>query len=413
MSFFLLSMWAALDALQSVFLLLVWGIGLARFIKPPVSRCPPADSTPDYRKASLIIPLTGRSPEMEAALQSFLTQDYPFLETLLVTSGDADPARGLAEALSLQHERIRHVRTGAAARCAQKNHNLLAGIAAADRESEVFVFCDANHLARPDAVRELVAPILRGVAEFTTGYREVELHAFEPEGVALRLLVWSMGQFQALPAFTQPWGGAMAMSAAAFRNHRVADLWAASAVDDCSLAGLLAGKGVPVRYCPGALLRTPVRSTAPDHLLDWFTRQLLYPRFYTRAVWRLMGVILISALVLPAASLLLAIGASIGAVSPAVVPVAACHLSVPIGLGVWLRKRLCAGCPPAVWWAGFLKTLGVVYAAYWKTLGATAVVWRGVRYEVDGRGHVTRIDRDRLRSGAAWVPTQHPNPDIS
>jgi YD repeat-containing protein len=405
MSHLLLLMWATLVALQSFFLILVWGVGLGRFLKPRVLKSFRAEALHTYPRASLIIPLTGRTPEMEAALHSFLRQDYPHLETILVTSGEADPAHDLADKLARQHHGTRHVRTGTATQCAQKNHNLLAGIAAADRDTEVYVFCDANHQARPDVVLELVAPIIRKEADFTTGYREVELHGFEKNAVSFHLILWSMGQFQASPIFTQPWGGAMAMSVAAFQKHRVGDLWARTVVDDCSLAGLLVKKGIPVRYCPGAMLRTPVRTMDSHALLDWFVRQLFYPKLYTRAVWMLLGLILLSALILSVASMGLLIAGLAGVVlPPGTIPVALSHLGIPFVLSALLRRKRCTQCPPKIWWAGFFRTLVVVYSAFWKTIGATRVTWRDVRYEVDGQGNVTRIDRqDSHRPDAGWA----------
>jgi hypothetical protein len=395
---YLLAAWGALVALQYIFLVLVWGIGLARFFKPPASADLSAHAGAAGPRVSLIVPLTGRTPEMEASLRSLMAQDYPGLETILVTSGESDPARGLAEELSRTHPATRHILAGAATRCAQKNRNLLEGLAAAHPDTEVFVFGDANNLARPDLVRQLVAPIRRGEAEFTTGYREIELLGYDPDAVAQRLILWSIWQFHSLPVFTQPWGGAMAMSTAAFQTHGVGELWAESAVDDCSLAGLLARKGISVRHCPGAMLRTPVRAMRPERMLDWFTRQLLYPKFYTRPAWRLMGLILLAALLLPGSSLFLATGGVLlGISSPTVATLALGHLCLPVALGEVLRRRLCAACPPAVWWSGYMRTFVVVYAAYGRTFGATAIRWRGVRYELDHRGRVTRIDRQGSR----------------
>jgi|WetSurMetagenome_2_1015567.scaffolds.fasta_scaffold01631_4 ceramide glucosyltransferase len=391
---FLLAAWGALVALQCLFLVLIWGIGPARFFRPSASGAPGARTGTAGPRVSLIVPLTGRTPEMEAALRSLMAQDHPGLETFLVTSGESDPARGLADELSRTHPSTRHILAGAATHCAQKNRNLLDGVAAAHPDTEVFVFGDANNLARPDLVGQLVAPILRGEAEFTTGYREIELLGYDPDAVAQRLIIWSIWQFHAMPVFTQPWGGAMAMSADAFRTHGVGKLWAASAVDDCSLAGLLARKGISVRHCPGAMLRTPVRAMRPDRMLDWFTRQLLYPKFYTRPAWLLMGLILLAALLLPGSSLFLATGGVLlGISSPTVTAMAFGHLCLPLTLGEVLRRRLCAACPPAVWWPGYMRTFVVVFAAYGRTFGATAIRWRGVRYELDDRGRVTHIDR--------------------
>jgi hypothetical protein len=405
MSQVMLLIWACLAALQALFLTLVWGVGIGRFFNRRGADESRSAATPSAAfQASLIIPLTGRSPSMEAALASFLNQDYPRLETLLVTSGESDPAHDLARQLAERHRGLRHVTAGAAVHCAQKNHNLLAGIAAASRQARLYVFCDANHIGRTDLIRRLAAPILRGEAEFTTGYREAALEAHAPGSVSLRLILWSMGQFQAMPLFTQPWGGAMAMSVSAYQRLEVEALWSRTVVDDCSLAGLLAKSGVRVKYCPEAMLRTPVRAMDFQALLDWFTRQLLYPKFYTRTAWRLLGLGLASSGILFAASLALLLAEGLGAfTAPGAVAAAGGHLGLPLALGVLLRRRLVPRCPWKTWWAGFGVTLAVLFRAYFRTLGAKRVVWRGIGYEVDEHGEVARIEHAVSRpSVSSW-----------
>lgn len=65
-----------------------------------------------------------------------------------------------------------------------------------------------------------------------------------------------MRYLQAMSAFTQLWGGAMAMTREAYAKYGVAQLWLENVVDDCSLTALLQVRGAKVRLCPGALLHT-------------------------------------------------------------------------------------------------------------------------------------------------------------
>ena len=58
--------------------------GVFRGVTPEGS-APAAESWPACPRVALIVPLTGNSPEMEAALTSLLNQPYPNYETVLVT----------------------------------------------------------------------------------------------------------------------------------------------------------------------------------------------------------------------------------------------------------------------------------------------------------------------------------------
>ena len=123
----------------------------------------PADASwPACPRVALIVPLTGDSPEMEPALTSLLNQPYPNYETVLVTRDLEDPATPLVRALLARHPHSRHIVSGPAAGCSQKNHNILAGVNALDDAAEILVFCDSTHQARPNFLRELIHPLVTG-----------------------------------------------------------------------------------------------------------------------------------------------------------------------------------------------------------------------------------------------------------
>ncbi len=116
----------------------------------PEGSAPAVEAWPACPRVALIVPLTGNSPEMEAALTSLLNQPYPNYETVLVTRDLDDPATPLVRALLARHPHSRHIVSGPAAGCSQKNHNILAGVGALDDAVEILVFCDSTHQARPN-----------------------------------------------------------------------------------------------------------------------------------------------------------------------------------------------------------------------------------------------------------------------
>ena len=135
-----------------------------------------------------------------------------------------------------------------------------------------------------------MSPIALGRAEFTTGYHEVVPQDDRPFTLVYTMCVLFMRLMQALASLTEPWGGAMAVRRRTFDEAGIAGFWSTNVVDDCSLTTFLKEKGVRVKLCPGALLRT----RAADHKYSvwraWIDRQILFLKFCVPAQWVLLGI---------------------------------------------------------------------------------------------------------------------------
>lgn len=347
----------------------------------------------DWPVTALIIPVAGEHPSMAAALKSLLSQDYPRLLPILVTATAEEPAARLIRDLLKEHPAARHVVAGEAQHCGQKNHNSLQGVAAAGSEADVYVFCDSTHLARPDFVRCLTGPIARGEAAFSTGYHMVDAGDWRPITLAYAFCVLLLRLLQALSAFTQPWGGAMAMSRTAFRQYGVAELWAHNVVDDCSLAGLLLGRGVHVRLCPGALLRTEAVGHALPVWRAWMERQVLFLKFCVPGQWLLLGLLALLMALPPLCAGLALVGGLLdvgggGAVFAALLYLAA----LAAVLYVW-RDFLPAPLPLWRWiWACVCASAMFVWV-YGRSIPAKGIIWHGISYTVGQGGTVLRMHR--------------------
>ena len=352
--------------------------------------------------AALMIPVAGRSPAMERALLSLLQQEYPGLSVLLATHGKDDPARDMVLELVRRHPRARHVECGPAVLCGQKNQNLLDCLKALEPDTAIYVFSDANHVAKPDFVRQLVRPIMQGQARFCTGYRRtrlfdtVALGGTEAPSVAFHALNRFMGLLETLPVFTQPWGGALAVEADAFRELDIRGLWSRTVVDDSSLAGLLVQKGIKIRYCPGAILDSPVAAVNEERLDSWFFRQLFYPKFYTYGPWLLIGAGLawFAAACLVSLALPLAWLTGLFAVPGFAAVAALTHLGALTLFQELLRKRIAPGCPRPVWRKGLFLAVRVTYATYARTILSREMVWHGLRYRLAADGRVLSVQRE-------------------
>lgn len=347
----------------------------------------------DWPSCAMIVPVGGRSPFMEPALHSLAQQDYPAYTLYLVTATADDQACALIGQLERQYGHVMHVVAGEAGDHGQKNHNLLAGMAAAGDSAEIYAFCDSTHIARPDFLRCLVDPLVKGEAEFTTGYHQVVPRDQHIVTLAYVLSVFFMHFMQGIPGLAQPWGGAMAMNRRVCEHYGIRTLWQENVVDDCSLGALLARKGVRVRLCPGAILAT----LAADHAFPvwraWFTRQILFLKFCMPREWLALSLVCCLMTVPPIWCGLACLCGILGFGGGTAPFLALCWFCVAgWTIGSW--RRFMAS-EPAIsrWlWAFFCASL-MFTIVYLDTLGSRTLLWNNIRYKVGPGGRVTGMER--------------------
>lgn len=261
---------------------------------------PPPPGAP-WPRLSLIIPVAGPPEGLAAELSSLLTQDYPDYEVLVVTARPDEPGVPVILDLMRRFRHLRHVVSGPARGCGQKNHNLLAGLQLADPRAKVLAFCDRGRLAPADFLRHLVAPLREG-ARVASGYHR--LHPDKPclAALARAAVVLVLRLSREFPALMQPWGGATALRRELFTSLGIPALWARTVVDDVSLAARLKKHRVPVVSVPGALLTTPAAPETWGQAVAWLTRQWLYLKYHFPGTWLGAGLLIHLTLVLTAVS---------------------------------------------------------------------------------------------------------------
>jgi hypothetical protein len=130
----------------------------------------------------------------------------------------------------------------------------------------------------------------------------------------------------------------------------------------------------------------------------WLFRQLFYPKFYTCAVWLLLGAGLFwfAASALSSLGLLAAwaLGYS-GELTGLAGRLALIHLFLPLVLQEILRRRAAPNCPSAVWRQGFRLALKTLFSAFCRTIASRSLEWRGIRYHLNSDGLVLRVERQR------------------
>jgi ceramide glucosyltransferase len=355
------------------------------------SRDGETEAWPTYPKVALIVPLTGNSPEMPAALESLLSQPYPNYETLLVTRDPEDSAIPLVRQLLSRHPRVRHIVSGPATGCSQKNHNILAAVGALDDTVEILVFCDSTHQAPPNFLRDLIHPLASGDAVITSGFHRIIPGDARIATLGMLQTVLSLHLLHGFAAIALPWGGAIAMVRAAFHNYGLQGILASNVLDDFPMGQRLLRFGFRSVPVATAILNTDLSGQTRLGWETWLTRQMLYLKYClpavwlaaVAAVWVLAGPILLAALA--------GLGGMVGLVTPPLALVSLGFLLALTALGVWFRTLVPSPVPLGPWVLAFYANLFMICRCYCKTWLTDTIAWRGISYRVTWSGRVKEI----------------------
>ena len=344
-----------------------------------------------YPRAALIVPLTGNSPEMEAALNSLLSQPYPNYETVLVTRDLEDPATPLVRALLARHPHSRHIVSGPAAGCSQKNHNILAGVGALDDSVEILVFCDSTHQARPDFLRNLFHPLVTGAASLTSGFHRIIPGDTRVPTLGMLQTVLTLHLLHGFAFIALPWGGATAMLRSVFHDYGIAGVLGTKVLDDFPLGQRLLRFGIRTTPVATAILDTHLAGQTLDGWNTWLTRQLLYLKYCLPSVW-LASALVVWVLAGPILLAVLAgLGGMVGLVAPNLALVSLGFLLTLTAIGAWCRTLVPQPVPLGPWLLAFYANIFMACWCYLQTWRTDTIAWHGISYRVTWGGRVRQI----------------------
>ncbi len=358
-------------------------------------RAPETVFWPSYPKVAVIVPLTGNSPEMPAALESLLSQPYPNYETILVTRDPEDPATPLVRELLSRHASVRHIVSGPATACSQKNHSILAGIGAVSDDAEILVFCDSTHQAPPNFLRDLINPIVTGQAVITSGFHRIIPGDARIATLGMLQTVLTLhlmhGFMHGFPAIALPWGGATAVLQAAFHEHGLAGILKENVLDDFPMGQRLLRFGIRTLPVAAAVLNTDLSSQTRCGWETWLTRQLLYLKYCLPATWlasALVAWVLVGPIVF---ATLAGLGGIMGIVAPPLALVSLGFLLALTALGAYCRTLVPSPVPLGPWLLGFYANIFITCRCYLKTWLTDTIAWRGISYRVTWGGRVKQV----------------------
>jgi cellulose synthase/poly-beta-1,6-N-acetylglucosamine synthase-like glycosyltransferase len=254
-----------------------------------LNKAPSTSLDPTFSpNATIILCLRGVDPLLTDCLTGLFNQDYPNYQIQIVVDHEADPAwKVVTQFLAQQRSPVPvqlTVLKDKSPTCALKCSAILQAIANLAPTCEVVAFIDADTIAHPTWLQELVMPLQDREVGATSGNRWY-LPNDSQWGSLVRHL-WNTTAVVMMQIFHIPWGGTLAIKTQVLHESGLPKLWERSLVEDTPIYQALKAKGWRIEFVPSLFI---VNRESCDLLgfLKWSQRQSLFGRLYHPA-WILM-----------------------------------------------------------------------------------------------------------------------------
>ena len=346
-------------------------------------------------QVTVILPLTGPAPGLEAQLAALAVQTLTPRRLVVAIESEADPACARIRALAPAcHFPVEVVIAGHVPWRGQKNTNLIAALAVVDAQDEAVVLCDGDIRPQPWWLSAAASPAIDGTHDVITGFRWQTLHG---RGAVGHLVAWIDRMAATLvlpPRFGLVWGGTIGLSRRALAVLDLPRLLDRALLDDLPIGAAARRAGLRLLSRGALTVPTPAEGSAPAQL-RFLRRQLQLVRIHKPGGFALLMLVMH----LTALGWLLALAALPDPVAFAVlVGLSGCGL-VRAGAQAAIAARIGAPDPPRGRLAQALVALvppladGLVAALCWTMLRPRRVRWRHVEYEVLGPDRVRVVAR--------------------
>lgn len=382
----ILTVWLATTSVTLFFEIL---LGVVKIRRPAPHGAANA-TEPRALPLEVIVPVKGVVSDHETALRSLLEQDYPDYGLIFVLETEKDSANSAVDKLLDRHPLARKVISGIAVSCAQKNHNLLAGLKSLKPDTEILVFCDSTNCADPGWLRRFTKPLRNGDCQIVTTFR-----VFRPDPETLGGVCQAIyASFIRLLAAIKPtpWGGATAIRRDTLERLNIAEMWSRTVVDDLVLGNALDRAGIKVRMDPQDLLKSPLQRQSVKGFLSYLDRQILFPKFTNPGIWAATLAFHVNL------TLAILVAALIGILFPAGQVSALCawssygFLMATALVALVLRSTNPAPVSIGRWLVSFLPCIFLSAFVFLRSIFRNYIDWHGRRYWPGKKGVVLRIE---------------------
>jgi ceramide glucosyltransferase len=239
--------------------------------------------TPDTNQiappATVIASIEGDGDGLRENLAELAAQEYPSYELILAarTALDIPP--------DVLPRRVIVVLRGAKGnKSGERTENLLAGVQASRKQSEVLAFADPYGRASRQWLRALVAPLSKANVGVSTGF-----YWFAPEPpdfLSLLRSVWSAPVAGLLGPGDNPfaWAGSMAVQKEMFYELRIPSAWRELISESGPVTRAVHQAGLRIAFAPGATAAYSDRTGMRD-FLRWAGSQMALARLYVPRQW--------------------------------------------------------------------------------------------------------------------------------
>jgi ceramide glucosyltransferase len=353
---------------------------LRRLLAPP-----PLPQPKSWPGVTVLKPLHGAEPGLEAALASFLTQDYPGpVQVVFGLQNSTDPARAVVATLQRAHPAadvalaVDATDHGAN----RKVSNLINMVGRA--KHELLIVADSDIVVGPDYLCGVVAALDdRRVGVVTCPYR-----GLPARGLWSRLAAMGIS-YQFLPSVAVGVGLKMAHpcmgSTVALRRQTLQRIggfaaFADQLADDYAIGAAVRASGLVSVVAPVLVDHV----CADDSLQELVWHELRWART-VRSVdpAGFAG----SAVTYPVAL------ATLATIFTGAAPIGLAALAIALICRFWLQRDVdrLAGARTGPWWLTPLRD-GLSFAVFFASFFVSAVDWRGARFRVDAHGALKRFE---------------------
>jgi glycosyltransferase involved in cell wall biosynthesis len=372
--------------------------------------------------AAVVLSVRGPDPCLEGTLRNLLDQDYPCFTIHVVVDSPEDAALDLIRAVVRENNTDRIAVTflrQPKTTCSLKCSALVQAVGDLMSERDVIAFIDGDAQPHRSWLRELVAPLSDPAVGVSTGNRW-----YRPPDAAWGSLVryyWNAAAVVQVWLNGIVWAGSMAMRSEVIRNTNLPQAWSRALSVDATVYQQIRDHDYGVRFVPGVILVNS-ESITLTAFIRWVQRQLVAAKS-CRPGWIIIAVHAFSLTVsqlLPVAAAAWAAVVGRGGVAALCVAVLVAYWMVSLAAAScleWAVRRVVSSYGgPRKWltpaklgkmFPAMLLTHAAYAYALAKALFRRRVSWRGVEYEIRGRGEV------RLISYQPFAHTADAGPDRS
>jgi len=233
-----------------------------------------------YPMVSILIPVRNEERCIAGCVQSYLAQDYPSFEVIVLDDQSNDGSRSILETIALSEPNLRIV-LGEQPTDDQVGKNWACSQLSSQAQGELLFFTDADTVARSDTLKTVVTALLGEQADLITGFPRQEVHTLG-EKALVPFFSWAFLSFVPLVLAYKlkvPFLSFAVGQMMLFRREAYLDIGGhngiiSSVVDDISLARRINEKGLRWRVIYVADLISSRMYHSGREAVNGFTKNL-------------------------------------------------------------------------------------------------------------------------------------------